>query len=91
MRVDKSQSVYQEAITAKADFDRLELRRCRTLLRRLRFLEMQIRENGGIAAQDGNSGSAFTEWEAEALEWILTDVGFIDEVSRNRTTDRRSE
>lgn len=78
MRIDTSKSRFHEAPTAADDFDRLELRRLRLLLRRLRFLEQQIRDNGGLA--DATSGgAAFAEWEVEALEWVLYDMGFLQE------------
>jgi hypothetical protein len=79
MRVDVSQSQFHEAPTARQDFTKPELKRCRLLLRRLRFLEAQVRENGGLAAGDASGGAAFAEWEVEALEWILTDVGFLQD------------
>lgn len=79
MRVDISKSVYREAPTAKHEFSSKELRRLRLLLRRLRFLEAQVRETGGLANGGSSGGAAFTEWEIEALEWVLTDVGFLDE------------
>lgn len=79
MRVDVSKSAYHEADTAKHEFDRIELRRLRLLLRRLRFLETQVRESGGLSNGGGSGGAAFAEWEIEALEWVLTDMGFLDE------------
>lgn len=78
MKVDVSRSEYQEAPTARQDFNRMELKRLRLLLRRLRFLENQVRESGGLGSSSGSGGAAFAEWEVEALEWILTDVGFLD-------------
>lgn len=87
MKVDVSLSLYHEDPTAREDFDRQEMRRCRLLLRRLRFLEQQVRETGGMANGQGSGGAAFAEWEVEALEWVLTEVGFLAEprsVSRNK-------
>jgi hypothetical protein len=79
MKVDVDQSVYQEAPDARSEFNRVEIRRLRFLLRRLRFLEAQIRETGGVLSGDASGGAAFTEWEAEALEYVLTEVGFLAE------------
>lgn len=84
MKIDVSQSQYQESSTVRDDFNRDEIRRCRLLLRRLRFLEQQVRENGGINNTSGNGGAAFAEWEVEALEWILTDIGFLREQENKR-------
>lgn len=71
MRVDASLSAYHEAEGATTEFNKAELRRARLLLRRLRFLEAQIRENGGLDSTSGSGGAAFAEWEVEALEWAL--------------------
>lgn len=79
MKVDASKSVYHEAPTARQDFSRAELRRLRLLLRRLRFLESQVRESGGLSNPNSNGGAAFAEWEVEALEWVLKDLGFLPE------------
>lgn len=79
MKVDVSRSVYHEAPEARKEFSRRELRSLRLLLRRLRFLEAQVRETGGLESGSGSGGAAFAEWEVEALEWILTEVGFLPE------------
>lgn len=79
MKVDVSRSVFHEAPSAKHDFNKRELKNLRLVLRRLRFLEAQVRENGGLAGGSGSGGAAFAEWEVEALEWILTEVGFLPE------------
>jgi hypothetical protein len=79
MRVDASRSEFHEAPSARNEFNRVELRRARYLLRRLRFLEAQIRESGGMQNDSGSGGAAFSEWEAEALEWVLTEIGFLRE------------
>lgn len=76
MKVDVDQSIYWETPEARQDFSRSELRRCRYLLRRLRFLEAQVRETGGM---EENGGSAHAEWEVEALEWILLEVGYLSD------------
>jgi len=78
-KIDVSKSRYHEAPGAKDDFNRSEMRSLRLLLRRLRFLEQQVRESGGLADGRASGGAAFAEWEVEALEWILTDVGFLAE------------
>lgn len=83
MKIDVDLSIYHEDPSARADFNRRELRRLRLILRRLRFLEAQVRETGGVASSDANGGAAFAEWEVEALEWILSEVGFL---SSERTT-----
>lgn len=77
MKVDVSKSVYQEAPEAREDYSRRELRRLRLLLRRLRFLEQQVRESGGLADGNSSGGAAFAEWEIEALEFALTELGFL--------------
>lgn len=80
MKVDPSMSVYHEAPSAIDEFDSGELRRARLILRRLRFLEAQIRENGGLLRDGaGSGGAAYAEWEAEALEWVLKEIGFLPE------------
>lgn len=82
MKVDVSKSIYHEAPEARRDFNKQELRRCRLLLRRLRFLEAQVRTTGGLESGSGSGGAAFAEWEVEALEWILYEVGFLSEPSK---------
>jgi hypothetical protein len=79
MRVDVSQSVYHEADDVVTQFDRNERRRARQLLRRLRFLEAKVRETGGMAGAGASGGAAFAEWEMEALEWVLDEIGFLSE------------
>jgi len=73
MRVDVDKSFYHEADNAEVEFDRAELKWARYLLRRLRFLEMQVRESGGIAG--GSGGAVHAELEMEALEWVLGEEG----------------
>ncbi len=84
MRVDPNKSRYQEDRQARTEFSRPEMRRLRYLLRRLRFLEAKVEENGGMDSAD-SSGGAHAEWEMEALEWILTDVGFLETRETGRT------
>lgn len=79
MKIDVSKSQYHEDPKARYEFSRRELRSLRLLLRRLRFLEAQVRETGGLESGSGSGGAAFAEWEVEALEWVLTDVGFLQE------------
>lgn len=82
MKIDVSLSVYHEDANARNEFDRRELKHLRLLLRRLRFLEQQVRESGGLANPSASGGAAFAEMEADALEWILKDVGFLPEQNR---------
>lgn len=84
MKVDKSLSMYSEIPEPRKEFDRQEVKHCRMLLRRLQFLEQKIRESGGMVNGGTDGGAAFTEWESEALEWALTDIGFlqVDESKR---------
>lgn len=79
MKVDTSMSIYREHPEASAEFSRKELRSLRLLLRRLRFLEASVAKTGGLKDGDSNGGGAFAEWEIEALEYVLTDIGFLDE------------
>lgn len=76
-RVDTSASRYSESPTAGAEFSREELRHCKTLLRRLQFLESKVNESGGITHSGGSGGAAWAEWESAALEWALTDNGYL--------------
>lgn len=77
MKVDTSLSAYSEAPRDRGTFARAEVKHCRMLLRRLHFLENKVRQNGGLGSTDADGGAAFAEWEMEALEWALTDIGFI--------------
>ena len=79
MKVDVSKSAYHEAPEATKDFNRQELKSLRLLLRRLRFLEAQVEQNGGLGNGAGSGGAAFAEWEVDALEWVLTEVGYLPE------------
>lgn len=78
-RIDTHLSQYKEAPDVRTEFDRSELRRLRFLMRRLQYLEQQIRERGGMAAPDATGGGAFAEMEVEALEYVLTEVGYLQE------------
>lgn len=79
MKVDRSKSLFHEAPSARTEFNRLELKRCRVALRRLQFLEARIREDGGLTDGGRSGGAAFAEWEADALEWLLDEIGFLAE------------
>lgn len=79
MRVDVSESRYREADNIREEFSPHEIRRAKVLLRRLHFLESRVEENGGIGAASGSGGAAFAEWEMEALEWVLDEIGFLAE------------
>lgn len=77
MKVDESKSIYHEASEASKEFSRAELKSLRVLLRRLRFLEHHVRENGGLAS--GSGGAAFAEWEQDALVFVLVELGYLQE------------
>lgn len=79
MRVDPDKSIYHEDPQARSDFNRRELRSLRILLRRLRFLEASVAKTGGLEDGSANGGGAFAEWEIEALEYVLTEIGFLAE------------
>lgn len=84
MRIDVSKTKYFECKSAEEDFSEVELRRLRLILRRLRFLETQVREKGGLNNPDATGGAAFAEYEVEALEWLLAEVGYLAEDERDR-------
>lgn len=84
MKVDSANSIYQEAPEARDEFDRKELRSLRFLLRRLRFLEMQVKQNE--ARTDLSGGANFAEWEVEALEFVLKEIGFLNVIEPLPTT-----
>lgn len=80
MRIDPNLSAYHERTDTRDAFDDTELRHCRLILRRLRFLETKVREsdaNGGLANPDANGGAMFAEREVEALAWILVEMEFL--------------
>lgn len=83
MKVDVTHSIYHEAADAVELFDRKELRRCRYLLRRLRFIEAKLEQTGGMA-RTNTGGAAHAEWEVEALEWLLAEVGYLDEARERK-------
>lgn len=75
MNVDTENSVYQEAHDVSTEFDADELRRCRLVLRRLRFLEGKARDT----ERPDSTSAMFVVWEIEALAWMLTELGFLQE------------
>lgn len=79
MKIDVSKSVYHEVDNVNAEFSRAELKKARVLLRRLRFLEQQVRETGGLKSGEASGGAGWAEWESDALEWALTEIGFLSE------------
>ena len=85
-RIDVENSRYHEDDSAKEEFTRAELLRCRYMLRRLRFLETQIAQNGGLKDGAANGGAAHAEWEVEGLEWLLgpDGVNFLAPVDESR-------
>jgi hypothetical protein len=86
VKVEADKSRFHEIDTARNEFNRAELRRLRLILRRLRFLEAQVEKNGGLASSTGNGGAGWAEWEVEALEWILDEVGFLETRERKART-----
>lgn len=70
-RIDVENTKYHEKKEHEAgDFTRAELLKARRLMRRLRFLETQMRLNAD--KDDAASNAALhTAEEAEALEWAL--------------------
>lgn len=85
MKVDTSMSIYSESLTAADEFDRTELLHLRYIMRRLQFLEAQVRERG-LSRGARSGGAVHAEMEVAALEWLLTDVGFLDVQAQRPTT-----
>lgn len=73
--VDTENTIYHEDPDCKRDFSRVEIRRLRFLLRRLRHLETKIAGKGDSVG--GASSDMFMLWEIEALEFVLDEVGFL--------------
>ncbi len=70
-RIDVENSKYHEKEEhAEGDFSRAELLKARVILRRLRFLETQMRINSGTT-DPSSSASLHTAQEADGLEWLL--------------------
>lgn len=88
MKVDTTDSIYAEDPAAKAEFNRKELRMLRMLLRRLHFLEAQVKANEGKTGLSG--GANFAEWESDALEFVLTEIGYLAEVVRDTPQRKRA-
>lgn len=74
MRIDMDLTEFHEADWAEKEFSRAELKHARFLLRRLRYLEQQLRERHAASA-GASGGAVFAESEAEALEWALGSEG----------------
>lgn len=85
MRPNTSESKYHEDLFAQSEFTASELRKLRFLLRRLRFLERQLKTNGNTP--DAEHSGMFVEMEVEALEWTLTEIGYLD---LNKAPKKRS-
>lgn len=77
MKVDKTQSIYQESPLARTEFNRRELKRLRFLLRRLQFLEAKDRDTANSPVSNGSGSEVFIEWEIEALEFVLDELEFL--------------
>lgn len=77
MKIDMDKTVYHEADDVDTNFTRAELRSARLLLRRLRFLEQQLREQGGLKDGASSGGAFWAEAEIEALEWVLDEMDFL--------------
>lgn len=77
-RIDLTLTEYHEREDVREYFTREEIRRLRQLLRRLRFLEAQIRERGGMDDPRANGGAVHAEMEIEALEFVLNDMGYLE-------------
>ena len=75
MTPDPGLSVHKERAEARQEFNRAEIRKLRYLHRRLMFLETKAREDD----ERRRVGVPHNALEAEALEWVLTDIGFLEE------------
>lgn len=84
MKVDASQSKFHE-VADLSEFSKPEVKHLKLLLRRLRFLEDQVRRSGGLSSPGGSGGAVFAEMEMEALEWILLEMAYIEEPSETAT------
>lgn len=82
MKVDADKSKFKESLSAESEFDSQEIRNLRQLLRRLRFLEQMVEEHGGL--KGGSGGAAFAEMEMGALEWVLSEVGYLDTIEKEK-------
>lgn len=77
MRVDPNDSAHHEATGVADEFSQEEVLLARVLLRRLRFLETKVRDDMRSPNPGSNGGVVFAEREAAALEWALTEIGFL--------------
>lgn len=71
MRVPEEDSAYKEGEHARDEFSQSELQHARALLRRLRFLEAQVRANENDPVRAASGGALFAVMESQALEWAL--------------------
>lgn len=87
MKIDMDLTEFHEADWAEAEFNRAELSRARYLLRRLRYLEQQLRERHA-AALTATGGAIHAEKEAECLEWVLgpDGINYLAEKARRPQT-----
>lgn len=82
MRIDPSESIYQEDDQSTHGWSDTELNRLRYILRRVQYLEHHIKKN---PTSDRSIHSAL---EVEASVWLLREVGYLPDpatpqVSRN--------
>lgn len=70
MNVNPEDSAYVERTDTRADFTPAEALHCRTLLRRLRWLEHNARD-------PRRATDMHVEKELQALEWVLTEIEFL--------------
>lgn len=83
MKIDPDQSRYHERPDARNEYSETEIKRLRLILRRLRFLEHQVRVNGGLANGGGSGGAAFADWEMDALAWLLKEVEYLPDQDKS--------
>lgn len=79
MKAPREGSEYQEARSASEDFTSEELMKLRILLRRLRYLSRQAEKSGGVASESG--GGLWAVQEAAALEFVLSEIAYLEEVA----------
>lgn len=90
MRIDVSKSKYHPRAGVRDDFTADEIDHLEIILRRARFLEQKIRDNGGLSDESGSGGAAFAVWECKALVWALKELEYLPEQDRevSRNTNR---
>ena len=76
------ESQFQEAASARREFSPEELTHLRFLLRKLRFLETKEREGTASDADVNTRSAVFGSLEKAALEWILTDIEYLQEIPK---------